>query len=163
MWKYIYLEDAGVNFVCILLPESSNTIWNKSAWLIFIKWWNFVKNCPWTPKWVILTDVVKLWNVSWFGVVSHFPHFWGKFLINFDVTSLKAKLRTFSTRIWIDIATWEPTRHGKMAKTCRKIADIGKCPKISGDNNNYDILTTFFFYQFWLNVSQIVFFVETNK
>ena len=54
-------------------------------------------------------------------VASHFPHFWSQFLTNFDVTPLKLKLRTSSTRICSDHATMMPIGGPKMAKN----ADVG--------------------------------------
>ena len=51
----------------------------------------------------------------------HILFFWSQFLTNFDVTPLKSKLRTSSTRICSDYASMMPIRGPKMAKN----ADIG--------------------------------------
>ena len=59
-------------------------------------------------------------------VASHFPHFWSQFSTDFDVTPLKSKLRTSSTRTCSDHATMMPIRGPKMAKN----ADIGNFQSI---------------------------------
>ena len=40
-----------------------------------------------------------------FEVVSHIPHFWCQFLINFDTTPLKSKRQISSTRLWCVLIT----------------------------------------------------------
>ena len=60
-------------------------------------------------------------------VASHFPHLWSQFLTDFDVTPLKLKLKTSSTRTCSDHATMMPIRGPKMAKN----ADIGNFWSIS--------------------------------
>ena len=49
-------------------------------------------------------------------VALYFPHFWSQFLTNFDVTALKSKLRTSSTRICTDHPSLMPIRGPKMPK-----------------------------------------------
>ena len=87
-------------------------------WHLSPCWWHRPQFNIINTAWIKLkfkSDHVKI------EVASHFPHFWSQFLTDFDVTPLKSKLRTSSTRICSDHATMIPIRGPKMAKN----TDIG--------------------------------------
>ena len=85
-----------------------NDLYQELIWIFFQKYWNYMNNNPWSPNWVILSDLVKFSAVTWLtcfhGCMSlcSFPRL---LLSDFDVQPLKSKLRASSTRIWSNFAT----------------------------------------------------------
>ena len=81
-----------------------------------------MKNSITTPKWVILSDLVKFWTISWSCKNLRLPHI---FLISevnscpvlMKVRPLISKLRTSSTRIWSHLAIRWPIRYPKEQKS----------------------------------------------
>ena len=86
-----------------------DTLWWKMMKHIMIHDW--MENNTWTPKRVILSDLEKFSKWAWLAWLTCFHGsiilFWGQFLTDFDITLLRTKLRTSSTRIWCSYATGE--------------------------------------------------------
>ena len=88
--------------------------------------WSRSKALPccryWQPFKCRATHIACASKFHW--TASHLAHFWSQFLTNFDVTPLKLKLRTSSTRIWKNFATRGPVRHLQMPKMCQKLQTL---------------------------------------